>query len=59
MKTTEKRPLFVYEMANNHMGDVAHGIRIVEELRKASEGFPFAFCVKLQYRDLDSCIHPA
>lgn len=53
-----KRPLFVYEMANNHMGDVAHGIRIVQELKKASEGFPFSFCIKLQYRDLDSCIHP-
>jgi sialic acid synthase SpsE/mannose-6-phosphate isomerase-like protein (cupin superfamily) len=46
-------------MANNHMGDVEHGMRIVHELRKASDGFPFQFCVKLQYRDIDSCIHPA
>lgn len=53
------RPLFIYEMANNHMGDVDHGIRIVRELKAASEGFPFGFCVKLQYRDIDSCIHPA
>ena len=53
------RPLFVYEMANNHMGDVEHGIRIVHELKAASEGFPFGFCVKLQYRDIDTCIHPA
>jgi len=45
-------------MANNHMGDVAHGIRIVKELQKVSAGFPFGFCVKLQYRDIDSCIHP-
>jgi len=51
--------LFVYEMANNHMGDVEHGIRIVHELKAASEGFPFGFCVKLQYRDIDTCIHPA
>jgi sialic acid synthase SpsE/mannose-6-phosphate isomerase-like protein (cupin superfamily) len=58
MKDLNKRPLFVYEMANNHMGDVEHGIRIVQELAKASEGFPFNFCVKLQYRDIDSCIHP-
>jgi len=54
----KKRPLFIYEMANNHMGDVQHGIRIVQELKKASEGFPFSFCVKLQYRDIASCIHP-
>ena len=58
MSDTVKRPLFIYEMANNHMGDVAHGVHIVEELRKISEGFPFAFCVKLQYRDISSCIHP-
>ncbi len=59
MKDLNQRPLFIYEMANNHMGDVAHGVRIIEELKRASEGFPFAFCVKLQYRDLASCIHPA
>jgi sialic acid synthase SpsE/mannose-6-phosphate isomerase-like protein (cupin superfamily) len=59
MRDPNQRPLFIYEMANNHMGDVAHGIRIVQELKAASKGFPFAFCVKLQYRDIDSCIHPA
>jgi sialic acid synthase SpsE/mannose-6-phosphate isomerase-like protein (cupin superfamily) len=59
MSGLDRRPLFVYEMANNHMGDVEHGIRIVRELKAASEGFPFGFCVKLQYRDIASCIHPA
>jgi N-acetylneuraminate synthase len=58
MGDVNQRPLFVYEMANNHMGDVEHGIRIVSELKKASEGFPFGFCVKLQYRDITRCIHP-
>ncbi len=59
MQDLNRRPLFIYEMANNHMGDVEHGIRIVRELKSASEGFPFGFCVKLQYRDIDSCIHPS
>ncbi len=59
MRDLNLRPLFIYEMANNHMGDVEHGIRIVRELKAASEGFPFGFCVKLQYRDIDTCIHPA
>jgi sialic acid synthase SpsE/mannose-6-phosphate isomerase-like protein (cupin superfamily) len=58
MGNINQRPLFVYEMANNHMGDVEHGIRIVRELKAASDGFPFAFCVKLQYRDIATCIHP-
>ena len=58
MKDLKKRPLFIYEMANNHMGDVEHGMRIIRELREASAGYPFSFCIKLQYRDIDSCIHP-
>jgi sialic acid synthase SpsE/mannose-6-phosphate isomerase-like protein (cupin superfamily) len=58
MHDFKKRPLFVFEIANNHMGDVEHGIRIIQELKGVSEGFPFAFCVKLQYRDIDTCIHP-
>lgn len=52
------RHLFIFEMANNHMGDVAHGIRIVRELRDACAGFDFRFAIKLQYRDLPHLIHP-
>jgi sialic acid synthase SpsE/mannose-6-phosphate isomerase-like protein (cupin superfamily) len=59
MPDISKRPLFIYEMANNHMGDAEHGLRIIKELKAVSEGFPFGFCVKLQYRDIESCIHPA
>jgi sialic acid synthase SpsE/quercetin dioxygenase-like cupin family protein len=49
--------LFIFEMANNHMGDVAHGMRIVRELREACAGFDFRFAVKLQYRSLPELIH--
>ena len=52
------QPLFIFEMANNHMGDFAHGIRIVRELREACAGFDFRFAVKLQYRHLPDFIHP-
>ncbi|MBI4707668.1 MAG: N-acetylneuraminate synthase family protein [Candidatus Omnitrophica bacterium] len=51
--------LFIFEMANNHMGDVEHGLRIINEFCKICknfEGFKFAF--KFQYRDLDTFIHP-
>lgn len=52
--------LFILEMANNHMGDVDHGIRIVREFGTICRDFPeFRFAFKLQYRDLDTFIHPA
>ena len=50
--------LFILEMANNHMGDVAHGRRIIRELREACAGFDFRFAIKLQYRHLPDFIHP-
>lgn len=50
--------LFILEMANNHMGDVAHGKRIIRELREACAGFDFRFAVKLQYRHLSDFLHP-
>jgi sialic acid synthase SpsE/quercetin dioxygenase-like cupin family protein len=53
------KPLFVFEMANNHMGDVDHGVRTIRAIREACEGFEdsFDFAFKLQYRDLDTFIH--
>lgn len=54
------RPLFIFEMANNHMGDTAHGVAIIRAIREACEGFDdFDFAFKLQYRDLDTFIHPS
>ena len=55
---TESRPLFILEMANNHMGDVAHGVRLIEAFREVCEPFDFDFGFKLQYRDLDTYLHP-
>jgi N-acetylneuraminate synthase len=52
------RPLFILEMANNHMGDLEHGLRIIRECAAAVAGFPYRFAVKLQYRHLDTFIHP-
>ena len=60
MKTPADSPLlFVFEMANNHMGSLEHGLRIIREIHAACQGFPFRFGFKLQYRDLDTLIHPA
>jgi len=52
------KPLFILEMANNHMGSVDHGIRIVKEMAEAVKGFDFHFGIKLQYRHIKSFIHP-
>lgn len=52
--------LFVLEMANNHMGDISHGLEIIRQFGKVCRDFPeFSFAFKLQYRDLDTFIHPA
>ena len=51
-------PLFIFELANNHMGDIAHGIQIVREFGEVKKEFPdFKFAIKLQYRDLPTFIH--
>ena len=57
-KNIFKRPLFIFEMANNHMGSVDHGLRIVDAMAAASRDFPFGFAIKLQYRNIDTFIHP-
>lgn len=57
MKYLDK-PLFTFEMANNHMGDVEHGVLIVREFGKLIKEFQeFNFSMKLQYRD-NSFFHP-
>jgi sialic acid synthase SpsE/mannose-6-phosphate isomerase-like protein (cupin superfamily) len=58
MTNTIPEPLFVFEMANNHMGDVEHGIYIIREFKEIAKDFGFRFAFKLQYRQLDTFIHP-
>lgn len=50
--------LFVFEMANNHMGNLEHGLRIIRDIHKVCEGFDYKFGFKVQYRHLDTFIHP-
>ncbi|MFZ2448638.1 MAG: N-acetylneuraminate synthase family protein [Syntrophobacteraceae bacterium] len=51
-------PFFIFEMANNHMGLPEHGLKIIREFSRVSKEFPFKFGFKLQYRQLDTFIHP-
>ena len=58
MSAQDNTPLFVLEMANNHMGDVNHGVKLIETFAEICHKFPFQFGFKMQYRDLDSYLHP-
>jgi sialic acid synthase SpsE/quercetin dioxygenase-like cupin family protein len=57
-KTVVFKDLFIFEMANNHMGSVDYGLEIIREFHEVSKKFNFNFGFKLQYRDLDTFIHP-
>ena len=50
--------LFIFEMANNHQGDIAHGKQIINECSEISIDNNLKSAVKFQFRQLDSFIHP-
>ena len=52
--------LVILEMANNHMGDVGHGINTINAFAPLAKDFKedFRFAFKFQFRDLDTFIRP-
>jgi sialic acid synthase SpsE/quercetin dioxygenase-like cupin family protein len=50
--------LFIFEMANNHQGSVAHGLKIIESMSDVASKHSIRAGIKFQYRDLDTFIHP-
>jgi sialic acid synthase SpsE len=53
--------LFILEIANNHNGDVSAALEIIKQAKEICEPYKeygFQFAIKLQYRDLDTFIHP-
>jgi N-acetylneuraminate synthase len=50
--------LFIFEIANNHQGDVTHGINIIKAMGEIAKKYNLNAAVKLQYRQLDTFIHP-
>ena len=51
-------PLFVFEMANNHMGSLTHGLQMIQEFAEVKKNYNYNFAFKFQFRDLDTFIHP-
>ena len=50
--------LFIFEMANSHQGSVEHGKDIIHEMGKIARRHNIKAAVKLQYRNLETFIHP-
>ena len=55
---SNKNPLIIFEMANNHMGDVDHGLNIIDVYGKLAKEYPFDFAFKFQFRDIPTFVHP-
>ncbi len=53
------KPKVILEIANNHMGDVAHGKKIIKSFYSITKQFKneIEFIVKYQYRDSKTFIH--
>lgn len=51
--------LFIFEMANSHQGSVEHGLDIIKAMSRIARKYNIKAAVKLQYRNLDTFIHPA
>jgi len=53
------KPIIVFEMANNHMGDLDHGLLMIETFGNFVRDYSdFDFVFKFQFRDIPSFIHP-
>ena len=50
--------LIIFEMANNHMGDLSHGKKIIQKYSKFIKQYKYKFAFKLQFRHLDTFIRP-
>ena len=49
--------LFVLELANNHLGKLKRGLKIIDEFSKIAQLNNVRAAIKLQFRDVDNYIH--
>ncbi|MEW6558531.1 MAG: N-acetylneuraminate synthase family protein, partial [Elusimicrobiota bacterium] len=57
-KTTIFDNLFVFDMANNHQGNVEHGRKIISAISEICKEKNIKGVIKFQYRHLNTFIHP-
>jgi len=58
MRDFDFNQLFIYDMANNHQGDLKHGLNIIKEIGTVSNAAGVRAALKFQFRQLDTFIHP-
>lgn len=59
MNEFDFRNLFVFDMANNHQGDVEHGLKIISQIGQIARKHGVKGVMKFQFRQLDTFIHPS
>ena len=52
------KDLFILDLANNHQGDLKHGIDIINSYSKVAKKEKIKAAIKFQFRQLDTFIHP-
>jgi N-acetylneuraminate synthase len=52
------RDLFILDMANNHQGDVDHGLNIIRKHAAVIRKHGVRAAMKFQFRQLDAFVHP-
>lgn len=52
------RNLFIFDLANNHQGDLDHAKRIIDGVARVVEKHKVRGALKFQFRNIDTFIHP-
>lgn len=55
---TQFSNLVILDLANNHQGDLEHGLSIIDQLSDIVKKYDLNSAIKFQFRQLDSFIHP-
>ena len=58
MNKFELNNLFILDLANNHQGDLNHGLNIIAAVGKVVRETGVRAAIKFQFRQLDTFIHP-
>ena len=49
--------LFIFDLANNHQGDVDHAMKIIDEVADLVKKYKLNGAIKFQFRELSTFIH--
>lgn len=51
------KSLFIFDLANNHQGDVTHGARVINDCADVVNKYDIRAVIKFQFRDLPDFVH--